>query len=121
MGESNLDLLMFDDMTLKSSKFYFSMLQLLRIIETWVLRTRRDMTSWVPLVKLSNSFKFNNDHKTSPEERETFWKEVNPLIEKELSSYDSLLQRIRAKQEELQTLRDGVSIYLRIVNLRHKC
>lgn len=83
-------------------------------MESQITATREDMKSWIPTFqKLMDYGLF--EHETASDEIKVLWEQCKLLIEKESASFEPLLQRVKAKLEESQTLRDGVSTIIRVM------
>jgi hypothetical protein len=99
--------LMFDDKGFPKSKKYFQMQQLYRIFNNYVEETIRD------LQYQRESFMSEWDGNLEPELRAALsdvgfeWEKSLAI---QLSRLNVLLDRIRRKKEEVESLRDGVSL-----------
>jgi hypothetical protein len=101
---------MFDDKDFSKSKLYFKTIQLCRVFSNWIEETKYDL-------QLSHD-KFVDPHSRGPEgdfgEVSFEWKR---RIEEPLRQLSLLLEQVKRKREEVQSLRDGVSYlkYLKFV------
>ena len=107
---------MFDDSTLELSEFYFTLLQTLRIASEWINETSRDLAH---LVARIDHLHFSSDDSpvsflSGAAEMKQAQKKVNrenweSVLAHHQSKCSRLLDRIARKQEEIKSLRDGVS------------
>ena len=108
-NHNGLGELMFDEPNLSASKFYFTILQLLRIFEDYVHGTLKDITQFGRILHdIIKDQEFYSE--LSEADKESVSKSAKNLIERSEGIWGGLLQRMRTKQEEIKTLRDGVRL-----------
>ena len=105
--------LMFDDKEFKRSKLYFTLLQLYRIFERCIEETLVDLEasqkdfleSWG-----SDSYTDTEDVlETLASDLETLDKHWREAMSESKKQLESIMERIKYKREEVNSLRDGVS------------
>lgn len=109
---------MYDNEELKRSKFYFSLLQLLRIVSEWITRSMSDLElaaeEWIsigdklhhPAYSNLDSDNFKSELKRATKIITRNWDVVLALHRKEGRA---LLERTSRNTEAIESLRDGVS------------
>jgi hypothetical protein len=105
---------MFDD-EFKRSELYFGALQLLRVSSDWIEETMEDLKSshmsCIEGLETTRGF-ITNDCELRDEDIKLLDSAWQKLRNKKGDDYKTLLQRIKRKRKEVESLRDGVSIYL---------
>lgn len=92
--------MMFDDASLSTSRFYFVLIQLLRLFEDAARTTMDDMAEWEPTVvrfHAENGGQYTSEHI------------ICTMIEDAKGRYNLLYKRIVMKREQVESLRDSVS------------
>jgi hypothetical protein len=104
---------MFDD-EFKRSELYFRALQLLRVCSDWIEETVEDLKSshMSCIEELETMVDYTDGYGLRDEDIKLLGSTWQRLRNKENNDYNNLLQRIKRKRKEVESLRDGVSIYL---------
>lgn len=95
---------MLDTKDLKLSRMYFKSLHILRIFEINIRQTLQDINRWETLYTLPEYY--DSDGLLLARGR----KMTGGAIAEQITSFTELLERVRDKQEEIKTLRDGVGL-----------
>lgn len=107
--------LLFDDLALSTSRKYFILLQHLRIYEEWIVGTCKGLSSWSSVRNAWLEFYIEpairrmdpgvDDLSRQTEDLLTAWEGT---VRTAKHGFEPILTRIRAKRDEIVTLRDGV-------------
>jgi len=100
---------MFDDNNFARSKLYFGSLQLLRVFSDWIEESQADFQQLFKDVfnQLNWEYKREKEHKI---DTGAIIVALEKTADEHKILFKALLDRIKKKQNEIESLRDGVSM-----------